>query len=349
MSLKQAVLFKKLKNQRVLCELCPHDCEIVAGQRGRCQVRENRGGELYSLVYGRTVAENVEPIEKKPLFHFLPGSLTYSLATAGCNFHCQFCTNWQVSQMSADDFAQVGQASTPEMIIEKALEHRCSSVAYTYVEPTIFFEYVLEIGRLARGVGLANVFKTNGFMSTAAVKLCGEFLDGANVDLKAFTEQAYQRMGGRLQPVLGCLEGLKRLGVWVEVTTVVIPSFNDSVEELREIARFIADQLGTETPWHVARFFPAYGMEQVPPTPVETMMLAREIGKEAGLQYVYVGNLLGAGLQDTVCVGCGEVVMRRSGGRLQECRVEFSNDRLGRCPQCHREIPMGSSSESVLC
>jgi pyruvate formate lyase activating enzyme len=327
--LKEAMLFDRLTDNNILCKLCPHYCTIAEGARGICQVRENRGGELYSLVYGRTVAQHIDPIEKKPLFHFYPGSSSYSLATSGCNFHCQYCTNWQVSQMPAEEFAAVGTLASPEEIVRAAVEAGCGSIAYTYVEPTIFFEYVYEISMLAREAGLLNLFKTNGFMSSEAIEIYHPLLDAANVDLKAFSDRTYQQFGGRLEPVLNTLRQLRRLGVWLEVTTVVIPGVNDGVEELRELANFIVQQLGVDTPWHVGRFFPAFGMMDVPPTPVETLHRARQVGLDAGLRYVYLASLLETGMQDTVCDGCGFVLVRRRGSQLIENAIERDC-----CPSC---------------
>ena len=234
--LKEAMLYQKQQDGRVFCQLCPHYCLIDQGKRGICQVRENREGLLYSLVFGRTVTQNVDWVEKKPLFHFYPGSTTYSLATVGCNFHCQYCTNWQVSQMSAEQFA-FGVEASPEKIVTAALAAGCRSIAYTYVEPTIFFEYVHEIASLAYSNGLFNLFKTNGFMTQEMLEICQPYLDAANVDLKAFRDKSYRQFGGRLQPVLDSLKFMKSLGVWLEITTVIIPGINDEPEGNRRYCR----------------------------------------------------------------------------------------------------------------
>lgn len=331
---KQAILYEKQKDRRVLCKLCPHYCVINEGNRGLCQVRENRRGLLYSLVFGRTVTQNVDRVEKKPLFHFYPGSNTYSLATAGCNFHCQYCTNWQVSQMSAKQFMEIGEKADPEEIVAAALEADCRSIAYTYVEPTIFFEYVHEIASLAKRAGLFNIFKTNGFMTQEMLEICQPYLDAANVDLKAFRDQSYRQFGGRLQPVLDSLKLMKSLGVWLEVTTVVIPGINDEPAELEDMASFIGQELGVDTPWHITRFFPAYKMKNVSPTPIETLYQARKIGLAAGLKYVYFGNFLGKGNQDTVCPNCGKVLIQRDGFELVDNQVQSNQ-----CPSCGTKIP----------
>ena len=333
-NLKEAILYQKQKDGRVLCKLCPHYCVIDEGNRGLCQVRENRRGLLYSLVFGRTVTQNVDGVEKKPLFHFYPGSNTYSLATAGCNFHCQYCTNWQVSQMSAKQFAEFGVEASPAKIVIAALEAGCRSIAYTYVEPTIFFEYVHEIASFAHRKGLFNLFKTNGFMSSEMLEMCQSYLDAANVDLKAFRDKSYRQFGGRLQPVLDSLKLMRSLGVWLEITTVVIPGINDEPAELEDMASFIAQELGVDTPWHITRFFPAYKMKDVLPTPIETLYQAREIGLTAGLRYIYFGNFLGQGNQDTFCPNCGKVLIQRHGFKLVDNKIQSNQ-----CPSCGTTIP----------
>ncbi|AFZ01324.1 AmmeMemoRadiSam system radical SAM enzyme [Calothrix sp. PCC 6303] len=332
--LKEAMLYQKKQDGRVFCQLCPHYCLIDRGKRGICQVRENQDGLLYSMVFGRTVTQNVDGVEKKPLFHFYPGSSTYSLATAGCNFHCQYCTNWQVSQMSAEEFIELGVGASPEQIVNAALESGCRSIAYTYVEPTIFFEYVHEIASLAHSNGLLNVFKTNGFMTPEMLQMCQPYLDAANVDLKAFQDKSYQKFGGRLQPVLDSLKLMKSFGIWLEITTVIIPGINDEPQELADIAGFIVQELGVDTPWHITRFFPAYKMENVPPTPLETLYKARDIGLEQGLKYIYFGNFLGQGNQDTNCPDCGTVLIQRRG-------FEFIKNQMQshQCPACETLIP----------
>lgn len=332
-NLKEALLYQKHPDGRVFCQLCPHYCWIDPGKRGICQVRQNRGGSLYTLVFGRTVTQNVDGIEKKPLFHFYPDSNTYSLATAGCNFHCPYCTNWQVSQLSTEAFVQMGIETSPEQIVAAALDARCRSIAYTYVEPTIFFEYSHDIARLAQKSGLLNVFKTNGFMSREMLACCQSYLDAANVDLKAFRDKTYHYFGGRLQPVLDSLKFIKTQGIWLEVTTVVIPGINDQPGELDDIAQFIAQELGVDTPWHITRFFPAYKLESIPPTPLETLYQARDIGFRAGLQYVYLQNVLASGKQDTVCPHCGAVVIQRRGFQLLDNRLHNH-----RCPCCQGKI-----------
>ena len=307
--MQQALLFESLDGGRVRCHLCAHRCSIAPGKRGICLVRENRGGALYSLVYGMPLSQAVDPVEKKPLFHFHPGSTAFSIATAGCNFRCAFCQNWDISQMPRDRGEIRGRSVPPEQVVEAAGRLGCRSIAYTYTEPTIFFEYSYDIARLARAAGIASVYVTNGYMTRDMLELfqgsAGRhepWLDAANVDLKAFRDETYRSAcGARLQPVLDSLKSMKELGVWVEVTTLVVPALNDSEAELRDVAQFLAHDLGAETPWHVSRFHPDYEMQDRGPTPEKTLRRAYELGREAGLRYVYVGNLPGARLEDTLC------------------------------------------------
>jgi len=337
--MKEALLYEKLENGRVRCRLCAHYCVIAEGKRGICAVRENREGVLYSLVYGKVVAQAVDPIEKKPLFHFYPGTEAFSIATVGCNFRCTFCQNADISQMPRERGQILGHDVPPRAIVEAARRYRCQSIAYTYTEPTIFFEYTYDIAQLAHQEGIANVYVTNGFMSAEMLDMIssgGEapLIDAANVDLKAFRDEFYRRQcGGRLQPVLDSLVRMKERGIWLEVTTLVIPGLNDSDEELGEIARFIRTELGPETPWHVSRFHPTYKMLDRPPTPVSTVHRAREIGLAEGLHYVYEGNVLVSGGEDTRCPQCGRVIIRRMGFHVLENQAKG-----GICAYCGAPI-----------
>jgi len=326
---KEAMLYEKLPEGKVRCHLCAHHCVIADGKRGICQVRENRGGTLYTLVYGRTIAQHVDPVEKKPLLHVAPGTSAYSIATAGCNFRCDWCQNWQISQMVRERDLIMGDRASPEQIVAAAKENGCRSIAYTYTEPTIFFEYAYDTARLAHEEGLHNLYVTNGYMTEDMLETFQPYLDAANVDLKAFRDETYRKyVGAKLQPVLDAMKTMKRLGIWLEVTTLVIPGINDEDEELEDAARFVADELGVETPWHISRFSPAYKMTDVPPTPVETLNRAREVGLEAGLRYVYVGNVPGEA--NTVCHACGKTLIRRVGFWTVKNYV----DPDGRCPEC---------------
>ncbi len=329
--MKEAMLYIKLSDGRVHCNLCAHRCVIAGGKRGVCQVRENRDGTLYTLVYGRTIAQHVDPVEKKPLLHFYPGSTAYSIATPGCNFRCQWCQNADISQMVRErhlPLPMLGEEASPEEIVVAAQRAGCRSIAYTYTEPTIFFEYAYDTCRLAHDAGLANIYVTNGYMTEEMLEAFHPYLDAANVDLKAFRDETYRKyVGARLQPVLDSLKVMKRLGVWMEVTTLVIPGINDDPAELEDAARFVAEELGTETPWHISRFHPAYEMRDVPPTPTSTLQRAREIGLEAGLRYIYVGNVRDE--ESTYCHECGRLLIGRSGFCVME---NFVRD--GRCPEC---------------
>jgi len=285
-------------------------------------------------VYGLAAATNADPVEKKPLFHFLPGSRSFSIATVGFNFRCAFCQNWTLSQSPRELKKVLGEPLEPDQVVRMALRSNCSSISYTYSEPTVYFEYALDCGRLAKQAGLRNNFVTNGFIERAPLEELKGVLDAANVDIKAFTEGFYNKhCGGRLAPVLEAARTMKAIGVWVEITTLVIPTLNDSEGELRDIARFIADDLGPEVPWHVSRFHPDYKMPDLPATPERTIARAREIGMEEGLKFVYAGNLWGDPGENTLCPACGKTVIARSGFRVRSMDVE-----RGKCRFCGTEI-----------
>jgi len=278
------MLYEKLPESRVQCHLCAHQCKIIPSKRGLCGVRENKGGILYSLVYGLLIAENVDPIEKKPLFHVYPGSRSFSIATVGCNFTCVFCQNHDISQMPRETLDISGQPVSPLDIVERAIRTESKSISYTYTEPTIYFEYAYDIAKLARERQLKNAFGTNGFMTVRAIDRIAPYLDAANVDLKSFRDDFYKnRCGARLQPVLDSLKNMKERGIWVEVTTLLIPGLNDREEELQQIAGFISS-LGRETPLHISRFNPRYKMNDIPSTNIAAIQRASEIGNGAGLK-----------------------------------------------------------------
>ncbi len=326
---REARLYEGLADERVQCNLCAHRCTIGDGKRGVCHVRENRAGTLYTLVYGRLIAQHVDPVEKKPLMHFYPGTTAYSIATPGCNFRCQWCQNADISQMPRERQFIMGDRVSPEQVVAEARRAGCRSIAYTYTEPTIFFEYAFDTARLAHEAGLANIYVTNGYMTEGMLETFQPYLDAANVDLKAFRDETYRKyVGGRLQPALDSLRAMKRLGVWVEVTTLVIPGINDDPAELRDAAQFVAQELGVETPWHISRFFPTYQMTDAPPTPISTLLKAQEIGLEEGLRYIFVGNVRGEA--NTVCHECDRTLVRRSGYWILENRVRPD----GTCPDC---------------
>ena len=329
----EAMLYEQLPDKRVRCRLCAHHCTIADGHKGLCQVRENREGTLYTLVYGRTISQAVDPIEKKPLYHFHPGSLSYSIATPGCNFRCAWCQNWEISQMPRERHLIGGHPAAPGQIVADARRRSCRSIAYTYTEPTIFFEYAADTAHLTREAGLANVFVSNGYMTDEALEIAKDWLDAANIDLKAFRDDTYRKhIGAHLQPVLDSLQKMKQLGIWLEVTTLIIPGINDDPAELKELAEFLVSQLGTDTPWHVSRFFPSYQMNQAPPTPVKTLHLAEEIGRVAGLRHIYLGNV--AEETNTLCPGCHRLLIRRVGFGVIENRIQAD----GTCPDCAASI-----------
>lgn len=328
------MLYEKIGDKKVQCNLCAHRCKINEGKKGICLVRENRDGTLYTLVYGRTISQHVDPIEKKPLFNFYPGTTAYSIATVGCNFKCQFCQNWEISQMVRDEHLIMGNEASPESIVENAKKYGSKSIAYTYTEPTIFFEYAYDTAKLAHEVDIKNVFVTNGYMTEEAIKKIEPYLDAANVDLKSFSDDFYRKLcGAKLQPVLDALKLMKKLGIWVEVTTLIIPTLNDSSEELREIAKFIVNELGEGTPWHISRFYPAYNLTDKPPTPIETIHKAREIGLNEGLKYVYEGNVPGSTGENTYCPNCKNLIIERWGYQIIN---KATKD--GKCPYCESRI-----------
>lgn len=332
--LHPAWLFSAHEDGRLQCHLCAHQCRIPEGRTGICGVRVNVGGVLRTLVYGYTVSRHVDPIEKKPLYHFYPGSSAYSIATPGCNFRCRWCQNWEIAQAPRMGYEFRGEPAAPEQIVAAARSSRCESIAYTYTEPTVFFEFAYDIARQATEAGLANLLVTNGYMSPDMLGAFRSYLNAANVDLKAFRDRTYQKyMGARLQPVLDGMKRMKQLGIWLEVTTLVIPDLNDDPAELRDAAAFVAQELGPDTPWHISRFFPAYKMTERPPTPMGTLQQAREIGKQEGLRFIYIGNIPGSNTGDTICPGCGRVLIRRSAFQVLANQI-----RDGLCPHCGTPI-----------
>ncbi len=332
--MKEAQFYEKKDEQKIQCYLCSHRCLIPPGKVGVCGVRRNVDGILYSLVYGRTIADNVDPIEKKPLFHFQPGSRSFSIATVGCNFHCLHCQNFSISQVTKGEGEIVGKSLSPEQIVKLAKNYQCKSIAYTYTEPTIFLEYALDTARLAHEQGIKNVFVTNGYITPEALQSAYTAIDGANIDLKSFDEKQHQKLcGAKLQPVLESIQLYHELGVWVEVTTLVIPHHNDSEEELTKIAQFIV-AIDPGIPWHVTQFYPTYKLTNEPRTPIETLQKVRDIGKKAGLRYVYTGNIPGDEGENTYCYKCGKLLIQRMGYLIQANHI--IDDSL--CPSCGAEI-----------
>ena len=332
--MNEAMLYVAGADETVHCNLCNHGCRIREGKRGICGVRENREGVLHSLVYGKVVAEHIDPIEKKPFFNFFPGSKAYSIGTAGCNFRCKHCQNYGISQYPhAHRGKIIGEHRTPAQIVKAAKTAGCQTIAYTYTEPTIFFEFAYDTAVLAHREGLQNEFVSNGYMSADAARQISPYLDAINIDLKAFSNKFYKEIcGARLEPVLETIQRMKDLSVWVEVTSLIIPGLNDGEMELREMAGFVKS-IGCEVPWHVTAFYPAYKLTDRPPTPVAKLRRAREIGLEAGLRYVYEGNVPGEAGENTYCFGCGALVIERSGFGFVSSRLQD-----GKCPRCGKTI-----------
>ncbi len=332
--MREAMFYEKLDDKMVKCNLCSHRCSRIAdSKKGICGVRENKNGKLYSLVYGKVAARSVDPIEKKPLFHFLPGSRSYSIATVGCNFRCGNCQNFDISQLPKERKIIVGQEVSPEEIVSAAKRNNCASIAYTYSEPTIFFEYAYDTAKLASTAGIKTVFVTNGYITEEALKEINPYLDAANIDLKSFSDDFYRKnCGARLEPVLGSIRLYKSLGIWTEITTLIIPTLNDSEEELRKIAEFISE-VGEETPWHITQFHPTYKLIDLPRTPITILRRAREIGLEAGLRYVYEGNVPGENGENTYCHNCGKMLIRRFGYQILENKIKNSA-----CTYCGTKI-----------
>ena len=331
--MREAMLYSPLEEGKVQCYLCSHRCTISPSKRGICGVRENKDGKLYTLVFGRAISLNVDPIEKKPIFHLFPGSSSFSIAAVGCNFRCLQCQNHEISQMPVEEDRIEGSDVSPSKIVCSAKEYRCRSISYTYTEPTIYFEYAYEIALLASQEGIKNIFVTNGYMTEEALRTIRPYLDAANVDLKSFQKKFYREVcGARLEPVLENLKLMRQMGIWVEITTLVIPTLNDSDKEFEEIAQFIVS-LGPEVPWHISAFHPTYKMTNLPRTPASLLLRAREIGMRAGLQYVYCGNIPGEEGEDTLCPHCGRRVIERMGFRI--VKNELMN---GECRHCHSKI-----------
>jgi len=329
--MKEAVLYERLEKGNVRCILCGHRCLIKDGKRGICAVRENKEGILYTLVYGKVIARHIDPIEKKPLFHFHPGSTSYSIATVGCNLRCTHCQNYEISQYPKErpDVEIPGEDMTPEEIVGLAVKDRCLSISYTYTEPTIFFEFAYDTARIARERGLKNVFVSNGYTTPEATKVIAPYLDANNIDLKSFRDEHYRKVcGGKLQPVLDTIRLMKESGVWVEVTTLIIPTYNDSEEELQDIAGFIKS-VSIDIPWHVTQFYPTYKLLDQPRTPIRTLRRAREIGLEVGLRYVYEGNVPGEGGESTYCHNCGKILIDRYDYIIKGNYIKDS-----KCPNC---------------
>lgn len=322
----------KDKNEFIHCYLCPHNCIIAEGKRGICRVRENIKGKLYAMSYGKAVSINIDPIEKKPLFHFLPGTETLSFGTPGCNLRCSHCQNWEISQAKPEDFPTPD--TKPEDIVDRAKKYGYSSISYTYAEPTIFYEYVYDTAILARDEEIKNIMVTNGYIEKKPLLELYPLIDAANVDLKGFNEEFYiKECGAKLKPVLDALKLMKNCGTWVEITNLIIPTMNDNMKEIKEMCSWIADNMGNDTPLHFSRFFPMYKVLDLPPTPLETLVKAREIALKAGLKFVYIGNVMTEKDENTYCPKCKKLLVGRSG-----FGIVSNNIRENKCIYCKEDI-----------
>jgi pyruvate formate lyase activating enzyme len=330
--MKEALFYGKLDGGQVSCGLCAHRCRIAEGKFGICGVRQNLKGELFTYAYGKLAAAHVDPVEKKPLYQFLPGTNTFSVATIGCNFRCGFCQNWEISQVGFKDTSDSGREVSPEELVEAAAENKCASISYTYTEPTVFFEYALDCAKLAKERGLRNIFVTNGYMTAEPLETISPFLDAANVDLKFFREGKYKKVcAADLKPVLESIRLMHKLGIWLEVTTLVISGENDTDEELAGIAGFIAG-VDKNIPWHVSQFHPDYKFDKTETTPESSLKRACDIGRKAGLNFVYTGNIAGWG-NDTYCPQCTKLLVKREIFNILE-----NNIKQGKCIFCQAAV-----------
>ena len=332
MGVKKARYFDSLPAKKVRCTLCPHGCRVVPGERGDCGVRENRGGEYFTLVYGTPCSVHIDPIEKKPLFHFHPGANAFSLATAGCNFTCRFCQNWEISQKKPEQVQSV--SLPPEAVVTAARDQGCPIIAHTYTEPIVFYEYVLECAILGKEKGIPNVMISNGYINKEPLRELCRYLGAVKIDLKSFNDQFYQEQcGGTLRPVLDTLLTLKEEKTWFEIVVLLIPSLNDSSQEIEQMCRWIFKELGPDVPLHYSRFYPTYQLKNLPPTPAETLNNARQIAMANGLRFVYIGNILSEA-ENTFCPGCGKKIISRL-----MFRADPEGLKGNRCRHCNTLIP----------
>ncbi|MCK5628988.1 MAG: AmmeMemoRadiSam system radical SAM enzyme [Nanoarchaeota archaeon] len=323
--LKECLFYEKLEENNVKCNLCPRHCIIAEGKRGNCKARENQKGKLYSLVYAKPCAIAIDPIEKKPFYQFMPGNSAYSIGTAGCNLHCQFCQNWTTSQARPEDITSM--TLTPKQLVEEAEFHGCRAIAYTYNEPIIFYEYVLDCAKLAKKKGIKNIIVCNGFINQEPLKEWCKYIDAANIDLKAFTDKFYKQITGAwIKPVLESIKTLKKQGVWLEITNLIIPTLNDKPAEIKKMCKWIKENIGTTTPLHFTAFYPCYKILDIPPTPKDTLLKAKSIADKEGLKYVYVGNVPAEKESNTYCPKCGKLLIRRGWFNITQ-----NNLRKGKC------------------
>lgn len=332
---KEAIYYEK-KDGFVNCTLCPHNCILKNNQTGICRVRKNINGKLYSMVYGRPCSISIDPIEKKPLFHFMPGKTAFSFSTAGCNLRCLNCQNWEISQASYDEFP--ADYISPEELVESAKSFNSEIIAYTYTEPTVFYEYMYDTAKLSKSEGIKNVVVSNGYINEKPLRALCKLVDAANIDLKAFDSKVLMKLtSAKLENVLRTLKIYKEEGVWLEITFLIIPTYTDDLNKIEELSAWIVKNLGESTPFHLSRFFPSYKLTSLPPTPIETLIRARELAMKKGLQYVYIGNLpmesLDEGYENTICPNCHKPVIERFGFEIRS-----NNIKEGKCPFCGQPI-----------
>lgn len=325
---KKLAMWQEETARGIMCRICPNECVLKEGELSKCNNRRVQNSKLYTLAFGNPCSVNVDPVEKKPLYHFLPGTRAFSIATAGCNLVCLNCQNWTISQTSPDKTRNYDLM--PARVVEECINNKCESIAYTYSEPTTFYEYVYETSTIARSRGIKNIFKSNGYINTEPLKkLCG-VLDAANIDLKAFNDSTYLKLtGGKLQPVLDSLKVCRDMGTWLEITRLIVPGWTDDEDEIRKMCRWLAENGFSNTPLHFSRFYPIHKLEQLPPTPVEILRDAYRIATEEGLKYVYTGNVPGNEISDTRCPSCRELIVGRKGYRIVTNTISG-----GKCSKC---------------
>ena len=338
----EALFWEKLPDRRVKCVLCPRECEVADVERGYCGVRENQRGEYQTLVYGALCSANIDPIEKKPLFHYLPGTVAFSIATAGCNIECKFCQNWQISQFRPEQVRST--LIEPARLVQICKGRSCPTLAYTYSEPVIFYEYMHDVAKLARAQGIGSVMISNGYIQEKPLRQLCKQLTGVKIDFKAFTERFYrEQCAGELKPVQETLKVLKDVGIWFELVVLIIPTLNDSPDEIKQMSAWILEHLGPDVPLHFTRFHPTYRVTDLPRTPIATLERSRELALSAGIHYVYAGNVPNHPGENTFCHKCGTELIRRVGFKVVSNRIAE-----GKCPQCSTAIPGVWSQEAAL-
>ncbi|MGD0582160.1 MAG: AmmeMemoRadiSam system radical SAM enzyme [Bacteroidales bacterium] len=329
---RKVAMFQDESARGIMCRICPNECVLKEGEVSKCNNRKVYKSKLYTMAYGNPCSVAVDPVEKKPLYHFYPGSRAFSIATAGCNMVCLNCQNWTISQTSPDK--TMNAELMPEQVVDECEKQGCRSIAYTYSEPNTFYEYAYDTAKIARKRGIKNIFKSNGYINPEPLKKICEVLDAANIDLKAITDSTYLKLsGGKLQPVLDSLKIFREMGVWLEITNLIIPTWTDKTNEIRQMCKWLADNGFTSVPLHFSRFYPMYKLEQLPPTPVDLLNKASLIAAEEGLKYVYIGNVPGSEIADTKCPSCGVIVVKREGFRIVSNTLQKGN-----CPSCGKRV-----------